>query len=541
MGLPQFILKLNNVPKRMLSKSNVLKLSLFATGLSGIVAEYILSTLATYFLGNSTFQWTMILSFMLFSMGLGSRLSKYFSKYLLEKFIFIEFTLSVLVSFCAVLTYSMASYMSISESFLMGHVDHTGVLIYFLAMLIGLLIGMEIPLVIRLNDEYETLRFNISSAMEKDYYGSLLGGAFFAFIGLPYLGLTYTPFILGAINFMVAIFLYARLHDLVAPKFQFPVRLLLGAIFLLITSGAAFANTIIEYGEQKRYQDRVIYQKQSRYQKIVVTQWKNYHWLYLNGNQQLSSFDEWLYHEPLVIPAMELADYPKDVLILGGGDGCAAREVLKFPSVEKVKLVDLDPAVTELGKTHYIFTEMNQNSLNDPKVDVLNADAYTFMANSEEFWDVMIVDFPDPRNIEIGRLFSFEFFKMCYNRLRPGGAIVIQAGSPYYATKAFYCVEKTVEAAGFNAIPLHNQVMTMGEWGWVLGSKKLPEEAMKAKLRSTDPREKVPTKWITKEAMLQITSFGDNLINMDSAAVEVNTVHNPVLPTYYRKGNWDLF
>lgn len=525
----------------MLSKSNVLKLALFATGLSGIVAEYILSTLATYFLGNSTLQWTMILSFMLFTMGIGSRISKYFNNNLLEKFIFIEFLLSVLVSFCAILTYSMASYMSVSEGFLMEHVDHTGILIYFLAMVVGLLIGMEIPLVIRLNDEYESLRLNISSAMEKDYYGSLLGGAFFAFIGLPYLGLTYTPFILGAINFGVAIFLYVRLKDLVAEKMQLPIRAALVFVFILITSGVVLAKRIIEYGEQKRYKDRVIYQKQSKYQKIVVTQWKNYHWLYLNGNQQLSSFDEWLYHEPLVIPAMSLSDLPNDVLILGGGDGCAAREVLKFPSVKKVKLVDLDPAVTELGKTHYVFTEMNKNSLNNPKVEVLNTDAYTYMANSEEFWDVMIVDFPDPRNIEIGRLFSFEFFKMCYNRLRPGGVIVVQAGSPYYATRAFYCVEKTIDAAGFNAVPMHNQVMTMGEWGWVIGSKSIPKEEMKARLRSIDPKSKVPTRWINKEAMLQITSFGTNLIEFDSSKVEVNTVHNPVLPNYYRNGNWDLF
>ena len=87
-----------------MSRSNILKLALFATGLSGIVAEYILSTLATYFLGNSVFQWTMIVSIMLFSMGLGSRFSRFIQTNLLQNFIRIEFTLSILVAFVSVIT-----------------------------------------------------------------------------------------------------------------------------------------------------------------------------------------------------------------------------------------------------------------------------------------------------------------------------------------------------------------------------------------------------------------------------------------------------
>ncbi|MEM8567818.1 MAG: spermidine synthase, partial [Bacteroidota bacterium] len=159
-------------------RSNILKLALFATGLSGIVAEYILSTLATYFLGDSVFQWTMIVSIMLFSMGLGSRISKSIKSSLLEKFITIEFTLSVLSAFVSVITYSASAYYG-----------YVGFVIYGLSIIIGLLIGMEIPIVIRLNDEFEDLRVNVSTVMEKDYYGSLLGGVFFAFVGLPYLGL----------------------------------------------------------------------------------------------------------------------------------------------------------------------------------------------------------------------------------------------------------------------------------------------------------------------------------------------------------------
>jgi len=162
-------------------KSNILKLALFATGLSGIVAEYILATLATYFLGDSVFQWTMIISVMLFSMGLGSRLSKYFTSDLLKKFIIIEFSLSLLTSFSSLLVYTAAAY-----------TIYKGLIIYGLSIIIGLLIGMEIPLVVRLNYEFQKLKVNIASVLENDYYGSLIGGMFFAFIGLPYLGLTNT-------------------------------------------------------------------------------------------------------------------------------------------------------------------------------------------------------------------------------------------------------------------------------------------------------------------------------------------------------------
>ncbi|WP_233195897.1 hypothetical protein [Aquimarina sp. MAR_2010_214] len=158
-------------------KSRILKLALFATGLSGIVAEYILSTLATYFLGDSVFQWTMILSIMLFSMGVGSRLSTFFTTKILEKFLIAELLLSLLTSTAALTTY-----------FLMGMTENIGVVIYSFSIAIGLLIGVEIPLVTRINEENEELRTNIAGVMENDYYGSLIGGLFFVFVGLPFLG-----------------------------------------------------------------------------------------------------------------------------------------------------------------------------------------------------------------------------------------------------------------------------------------------------------------------------------------------------------------
>lgn len=537
----------NNIPnspnsssKSFWTPSRTLKVALFATGLSGIVAEYVLCTLATYFLGDSVKQFTLIVSVMLFSMGLGSRFSQFFKRYLIELFIGCELALSILVSFCSLIIYGVAS---VSE--------WIGVVIYTLSILIGLLIGFEVPLVTRINENYEELRFNISSVMEKDYYGSLVGGMFFVFIGRPDIGLTYTPFILGLINFSVGILVLFTLMPFFKGKWQ---RNLKGISLLtlgIIIFGLVSAKPIVRYGEQKRYTDKIVYEEQSRYQKIVMTQYKDDYWLYLNSHLQFSTFDEWLYHEPLVHPVMQFATQAGsqskkegkiDVLILGGGDGCAAREVLKYDNINTITLVDLDPSMTKLGKENLVLTKVNKNSLNNERVKVRNVDAFTFLADSMVFYDVMIVDFPDPKTIEVNTLYTLEFYQLCYQHLRPNGIMITQAGSPYYAAKAFDCIDKTMQAAGFQTLPMHNQVLTMGEWGWIVGNKTLESEALKEVFRSFEFKN-IETKWINNEAMLQITSFGKKWKKGDEGEkeLEINAIHNPILYRYYHDGSWYMY
>ncbi len=509
--------------------SHILKIALFATGLSGIVAEYVLSTLATYFLGDSVFQWTMIVSIMLFSMGLGSRISKYLLKNLIEKFVLIEFVLSFLAAFVSVITYLSAAFIGIE-----------GLVIYSLSVIIGLLIGMEIPLVIRLNDKYESLRSNISSAMENDYYGSLLGGVFFAFVGLPYLGLTYTPFILGTVNLSVALTLMFMLWKQLEKKTRVKLGSAAIIVVLLLSTGSIFAKRTIEYGENRRYADKVIYTEQTPYQRITITQSHGEFWLFINGNQQLSTIDEVMYHEPLVHPVMRLSPDAKDILVLGGGDGGAVREILKYNTVKSITLVDLDPAMTQLGQTYPLLVEMNQNAMNHPMVEIINTDGYNYLEDSKKFFDAIIIDLPDPKSIELGRLYSYEFYKICYRQLRPHGIIITQAGSPYYAAKAFNCIDKTMEEAGFTTAPLHNQVVTLGEWGWVMGAKEISKSRLKEKLQELD-FEGVETRWINKDAMTLITSFGKAAFPEATDSVEINKIHNPVLYKYYLDGKWDLY
>ncbi len=511
-----------------MQKSLILKIALFATGLSGIVAEYILSTLASYFLGDSILQWTLVLSFMLFSMGLGSHLSRHFKENLLEKFIVIELALSTLVGFSALFVYTVAAFTA-----------YTGAIIYVLSVSVGLMIGLEIPLVTRLNEEYEELRYNISSVMKYDYYGSLAGGIFFAFVGLPYLGLTFTPFVLAMVNFGVAMWLYIKFYNLALPKLRYLLNFLSLSVFTILILGAVFAKPIIFFGEQKRYKDQIIYEEQSKYQKIVITQWKEDYWLFINGSQQFSTLDEVMYHEPLVHPVMKMTPNPQNILILGGGDGLAVREILKYPSVKEIIMVDLDPAMTNLGKNHPILKYANQNSMHSPKLKVYNRDGYKFLDDSKQFFDAIIIDLPDPRTVELGRLYSKEFYMMCHKRLRPNGLVITQSGSPYYSTRAFTCIRYTLESAGFEVVPLHNQILTLGEWGWNIGSKSLSKTQLKQALQRLDFKD-IQTKWLNHEAMQMMTSFGKETFFLSDSA-NINTIHNPVLYKYYLRGNWDLY
>jgi spermidine synthase len=506
----------------------LLKACIFATGLAGIVAEYVMSTLASYLLGNSVLQWTLTVSIMLFAMGVGSRISKYINRALLDAFVLTELLLSVLCAVSATLTY-----------FLSVYIQPITPVVYTVSFSIGLLIGLEIPLATRLNDFFEELRINISSVMEKDYYGALLGGLIFVFVALPYLGLTYTPIVLGGVNFLVAAALFLRHRGVMEYRKSLSAGFVIVPLFLITLFISA--KPIVLYGEQQKYVDRVIYQQQTPYQRIVITQWKDDYWLYLNGNEQFSSYDEERYHEPLVHPAMNISVAREKVLILGGGDGLAAREILKYPDVKQIVLVDIDPAVTELGQKQPVFLELNKNSLLDPRVQIVNEDAYTYLQKHVEIYDVIFVDLPDPKTVELARLYTREFYQLAARHLSRGGVLVTQAASPFFSRKAFLCVLKTMDAAGFSSVPYHNHIPTMGEWGWVLGinAPNIETPAIKQRLSSLEFGE-VETRFLNRDAMVSMLNFGKGELD-DLEAIKVNQELELALYHYYRNGRWDFY
>ena len=510
------------------SRSRTLQIALFATGCSGIVAEFVLSTLATYLMGNATFQWTMIMSIMLFAMGVGSAYSRHFKQRLLDVFVLVEFTLSSLCSVSAIVCFGLSP-----------HLESREIVIYPLAFGIGFLIGLEIPLVTRLNSQYQALRTNISKVLEMDYFGSLIGGVLFAFVFLPVLGFIYTPVLLGAINFLVASWLLWRFFELTTYR----KTLVSAFVMVLALMGSAlwFANDIVQFSEQKKYKDTIIYAVQTKFQKIVMTRWKKDYWLFINGQEQFSTYDEEKYHEPIVHPAMAITPNHDSILILGGGDGLAAREVLKYPDVGSLTLVDLDPVMTDLATHHPVLSKINHNSFSNEKVTVLNMDGTSFLEKTQRLFNVIIIDLPDPDSMDLMHLYSDDFYRTVKAHLTRGGVMITQASSPFFARKAFLCIDKTIQSAGFSTLPMHNAIPTLGQWGWILAvdNTLISPNALK-KMAGQLTFDTIDTRFINQEAMISMIHFGKGVFDMKDD-IRINTSQQPVLYRYYHQGTWGIY
>ena len=508
--------------------ARLLKFSIFCTGITGIVAEYIMATLATWCLGDSVTQWTLIISLMLFAMGVGSQLSRFCRKNLFDTFIIVELCLALLVAASVIIIYT-----------LFGLTIHLALFIYLLAFLVGLLVGFELPLATRINAQHEELPTNLSSMLSKDYFGALLGGIFFAFFALPHLGLPSSAALVGGLNGVVALlFVYVCYQQV---RWRRTLALLAPVVGGLIIACFIFGDTVVLFSEQNRYQDKIIYRSVSRYQKIVITTFRDHYWLYLDGNQQFSTIDEHRYHEILVHPAMLLSGAPQQVLVLGGGDGLAAREILRHPSLTKLTVVDIDPQITELARTHPLLTRINAQALSHAKVYVQNEDAFTFLQHDTQLYDVIIADFPDPRSATLARLYTRQFFQAAFQRLRQRGVFITQAGSPLYARHAFLAVLKTI-ASLQPALPLHTYLPTMGDRGWVLAvkDKHLESQQLQARL-ATLPIESLPLRYLDRAALQHLSGGQGKNFYAGYAEIKINSLSNLSLHRYYRDGDWELY
>ena len=282
------------------------------------------------------------------------------------------------------------------------------------------------------------------------------------------------------------------------------------------------------FTEQRLYQDPVIFSRASRYQRIVVTNAQGEMRLFLNGELQFSSFDEYRYHEALVHPGLAAVAAPRQVLVLGGGDGMAVREILKDRRVQQVTLVDLDPAVTETFRDHDTFAALNDYALRSPRVEVVNADAFVWLDNDRRQYDFIVVDFPDPSNYSLGKLYTATFYARLAAHLAEDGVAAIQSSSPLLARRAFWCVVETVRAAGLDARPYHVAIPSFGEWGYVI--------ATHAPFRIPD---RLPDnlRFLTPAIM---PSFFEFPADMTEVPVEVNHLNNQIVVRYHGEG-WRQF
>ncbi len=440
----------------------LLLISVFVIATCGLIYELIAGTLASYLLGDSITQFSTIIGCYLFAMGIGSWLSRYINRNLLAYFVKIEILVGVVGGSSAAILF-----------LLFEHVYSFRVLLYFLVTLTGILVGIEIPLLLRiLKDRFE-FKDLVSQVFTFDYIGALFASLLFPLILVPYLGLVKTGFMFGILNTLVALWLLYTIQD------DMPAVKLHRATAILVLIGLTFAfiysERIVSIAEADSYQGQIIYAKSTPYQRIVLTKQQHDLRLYLNSNLQFSSADEYRYHEALVHPVLAAVPGAKKVLIIGGGDGLALREVFKYTSVESVTLVDLDPAMTQLFAQNNLLTELNQNALQSPKVTLLNQDAFLWLKelqqqNDKPIFDAIIIDLPDPSNFSVGKLYSLSFFKLLPSIMHEHSLMVVQSTSPLVARKSFWCVVHTLRAAGLDAKPYHAYVPSFGEWGFVIGS-----------------------------------------------------------------------
>jgi len=442
----------------------------------GLIYELIAGTIASYLVGDSVFQFSTVIGTYLFAMGIGSALSRYLNKGLVQRFIWIELMLGVVGGF------SSAALM-LTFAFTQGF----ELVLYALVIIMGVLVGLEIPLLMRIVQDRYTFRDVIAHVLTFDYLGALGASLLFPILLVPHLGLVRSALFFGLINAAVALwttYLFAR--QLMEKN---TLRVACFAVLAILAVGIAKAKQITVTAEDNIYADEIIFARDTRYQHIVLTRFKDDLRLFLNSHLQFSSRDEYRYHEALVHPGLSAVPVPRSVLVLGGGDGLAVREILKYPQVEKITLVDLDPEMTKLFSTQPMLTDLNKKSLLDPRLQIINADAFPWVDKNTQSFDFIVIDFPDPTNYALGKLYTTAFYRAVARHLSAQGFLVVQSTSPMFARDSFWCIAETLRQAGLQTFPYHVYVPSFGEWGFVLAGTHdyFPPKTIPAGLKFLSP------------------------------------------------------
>ncbi len=514
--------------------------SVFVVAACGLVYELSAAALSSYLLGDSVLQFSTIIGTYLFAMGVGSWLSRYFDRQLPAHFLRIELMVALIGG-------ALPAVLFLANAYAPGAFR---LLLYGLVIVVGTLVGLEIPLVMRILRRNVALKNLVSQVLTFDYLGALAVSVAFPLILVPQLGMIRTGLLFGFMNAAVAVWaLWLFRHELRRIGAHALACVLSLAALL---AGFVWADHITTLAEDKFYQDRIVFSATSPYQRIVVTRGLLGHRLFLNGNLQFAERDEYRYHEALVHPAMAAHGAPKKVAVLGGGDGMAVREILKYPSVESVTLVELDPNMTKLFTDHETLAALNGHSLSSPKVKIVNTDAFQWLQQPggssaagpsqgasapsggsepreagsvgvDDLYDVIVVDFPDPTNFAIGKLYTNSFYALLEKRLSASGYAVIQTTSPLVARKSFWTVATTIESVGLRATPYHAHVPSFGEWGYIIASRRpyrMPD-ALPPGLRFLSPS--------------TLPLMFDFPLDMARVPTEVNRLSNQILVTTYEQ------
>ncbi len=489
----------------------VLLISIAVVALSGIAYELIIGTVSSYLLGNSVYQFSLTIGLFMFAMGIGSYFSKLLMNHLVTNFVLVEITISLVGGAASMILFlAFPLIMPLYQA-----------VMYTLIIVIGSLVGLEIPLLTRIISQKDSLKDSIAHVLSLDYVGALIGSVAFPLVLLPFLGLIRSSFAIGLLNIGVALInVVVFWKHLRVPR---AVASFAGGTALLLLIALLGGTRLSSYAEQFLYSDQIIFSKQTQYQRIILTKslMDQDHRLYLDGHIQFSQRDEYRYHEALVHPLMSLPGPRKRVLIMGGGDGMAARELLKYDDVEEIHLVDIDPEMTRLCSEVPMIAKINQGALEDPRVKIFHEDAFNFVNQPGVLYDRIISDLPDPHNEALNKLYAREFYTMLRKRMTPEGYLVSQSSSPYFTRRTYWCIATTMEAAGLYPQSYQITVPSFSIWGFHLAANQ-PITAQ--------PQFEVPTRYLDLETFRAACLFPRDMRRIDTA---VNSIMEPKLYHYY--------
>lgn len=501
----------------------LLYLNVLVIATCGLVYELLAGTLASYLLGDSVTQFSLVIGLYLSAMGAGAYVSRYVvDRMLARSFIEVELAVALVGGLSAPVLFSVFS-----------HVEMFGVVLYGFVFGIGFLVGLELPLLMRILKEHLDFEDLVSRVLAFDYIGALFASLLFPILLVPRLGLVRTSLICGILNAAVGLWGTYLLRPLLSRRGLNGIRIRSWCVLALLLVALFNAERLTTLAEENALGNPVVHAESTVYQRLVMTRSDQGFQLFLNGHLQFNSVDEYRYHEALVHPAMSPQKEPRHVLVLGGGDGLAVREILRYPSVETVTLVDLDPGMTTLADRFPPLAELSQHAFKDPRVTVINNDAFLWLGQKEERrFDSVVIDFPDPGTFSVGKLYTTRFYRMLRDRLTPSSLVTIQCTSPLVAPKSYWCIVKTLEAAGFHVRPYHASVPTFGEWGFVMASLS----PMPGRLELS-PEIKGPLRFLNDEILNSLFEFPPDLARTDT---DVNQLNNQALVHYYDR-EWGVW
>ncbi|MFK0293547.1 polyamine aminopropyltransferase [Streptomyces sp. NPDC090442] len=439
----------------------------FVCAACGLVYELELVAMASYLTGDSVTQASVVLSFMVFAMGVGALLAKRLRCRAAVGFGAVETVLALVGGSSAMALYACFAWLGQSRTALVGF-----------SLGIGVLIGAEIPLLMTLIQRVRRQDAGgaVADLFAADYVGALVGGLAFPFLLLPCLGQLTGTLVTGAVNQLagavLVLWLFGR--DL-TPRARWVLLAANALALALLGAGMALAGPFEQAARRAVYGTAARVAEQTGVQEVVLTGGTDVPQdddagrgrkgsgrpleLYLDGRLKVSSDSERAYHQALVGPAMAGGRHAR-ALVLGGGDGLAARELLRYRAVRSVTVVEIDPEVVRLARTDPGLSALNRHALDDPRVRVVTADSFNWLRQQARSrrgragqYDVVVSDLPDPGITASTKLYSQEFYGLALRTLAPGGRLAVHAGPPLARARVYWTVEATLRSVGLVTMP----------------------------------------------------------------------------------------